>query len=98
MRLDHVRWLPDNLLAKTDRATMLTSLEMRTPFLHRGVAEFAASLLVELHLSNGGTAILSRLLADLIGPNFGHRAKRAFRVPISTAAVQRAAREVLSEG
>jgi asparagine synthetase B (glutamine-hydrolysing) len=76
-------WLPDRVLAKADRATMLTLLEMRMPFLHREVAEFAARLPVELHLGNGGKALLRRLLADLIGPNFGRRAKPAFRVPVS---------------
>ncbi len=44
MRLDQMQWLPDDVLAKADRATMLTSLEMRTPFLIREVAEFAASV------------------------------------------------------
>jgi asparagine synthase (glutamine-hydrolysing) len=82
MRLDQMRWLPDDVLAKADRATMLTSLEMRTPFLHREVAEFAARLPVDLHLRNGGKALLRRLLADMIGPEYAKRAKRAFRVPV----------------
>jgi asparagine synthase (glutamine-hydrolysing) len=83
MRLDQMRWLPDDVLAKADRATMLTSLEMRTPFLHREVAEFAARLPVELHLRDGGKSLLRRLLRDLIGPEYAQRAKRAFRVPVS---------------
>ena len=82
MRLDQMRWLPDDVLAKADRATMLTSLEMRTPFLDHEVAEFAARLPVELHLRNGGKALLRRLLADLVGPEYAKRAKRAFRVPV----------------
>ena len=82
MRLDQMRWLPDDVLAKADRATMLTSLEMRTPFLHREVAEFAARLPVDLHLRNGGKSLLRRLLADMIGPEYAKRAKRAFRVPV----------------
>jgi hypothetical protein len=35
MVLDVARWLPDNVLAKADRATMLASLERRTPFVER---------------------------------------------------------------
>jgi asparagine synthase (glutamine-hydrolysing) len=83
MRLDQMRWLPDDVLSKADRATMLTSLEMRTPFLHREVAEFAARLPVELHLREGGKSLLRRLLADMIGPEYAKRAKRAFRVPVT---------------
>jgi asparagine synthase (glutamine-hydrolysing) len=83
MRLDQMHWLPDDVLAKADRATMLASLEMRTPFLHREVAEFAASLPVELHLRDGGKALLRRLLKELAGPSYAKRAKRAFRVPVS---------------
>jgi asparagine synthase (glutamine-hydrolysing) len=83
MRLDQMRWLPDDVLAKADRATMLASLEMRTPFLHREVAEFAASLPVELHLRGGGKMLLRRLLADLVGEQHSTRAKQAFRVPVA---------------
>jgi asparagine synthase (glutamine-hydrolysing) len=83
MRIDQMRSLSDNVLAKADRATMLTLLEMCTPVLHCEVARFAARPPVELHLGNGGKALLRRLLADLIGPNFGRRPKRAFRVPES---------------
>jgi asparagine synthase (glutamine-hydrolysing) len=83
MRLDQMRWLPDDVLAKADRATMLASLEMRTPFLHREVAEFAASLPVGMHLRDGGKGLLRRLLKDMVGPEYASRAKQAFRVPVS---------------
>jgi asparagine synthase (glutamine-hydrolysing) len=83
MRLDQMHWLPDDVLAKADRATMLTSLEMRTPFLHREVAEFAAAVPVQTHLRDGGKALLRRLLTELIGPDYANRAKRAFSVPRS---------------
>jgi asparagine synthase (glutamine-hydrolysing) len=83
MRLDQLRWLPDDVLAKADRATMLASLEMRTPFLHREVAEFAAAVPVETHLADGGKALPRRLLHDLAGPELARRAKRAFRVPVA---------------
>ena len=33
MRLDQFHWLPDDVLAKADRASMGASSEMRTPFL-----------------------------------------------------------------
>jgi asparagine synthase (glutamine-hydrolysing) len=83
MRLDQTHWLPDDVLAKADRATMLASLEMRTPFLHRELAEFAATLPVRMHLRSGGKALLRRILSDLIGAEHAQRAKRAFQVPVA---------------
>jgi asparagine synthase (glutamine-hydrolysing) len=81
MRLDQMHWLPDNVLAKADRATMLASLEMRTPFLHRELAEFAATVPASVHLHNGGKALLRHVLRGLAGSEAADRAKRAFRVP-----------------
>ena len=44
MLLDQRHWLPDDVLFKADRAGMLVSLEARTPYLQRDLAEFAASV------------------------------------------------------
>lgn len=80
MRLDQVHWLPDDVLAKADRASMLNSLELRTPYLHRELAEFAASIPATIHTGGLG----KRLLRDLgreLGLSAASRAKTAFRVP-----------------
>jgi asparagine synthase (glutamine-hydrolysing) len=37
-------WLPEDLLMKADKATMATSLELRTPFLDHKLVEWAATL------------------------------------------------------
>ena len=42
--LDFLTYLPDDLLIKVDRATMLASVEARAPFLDRQVMELALSL------------------------------------------------------
>src|SRR5581483_6008005 len=39
MWLDFVTYLPDSLLAKVDRGTMLASIEARAPYLDRAVLE-----------------------------------------------------------
>lgn len=80
MRLDQVHWLPDDVLAKTDRASMLNSLELRTPYLHHELAEFAASVPATVHISGTGKPLL-RELARSLGISAGSRTKTAFRVP-----------------
>ncbi len=44
MLLDYRSYLRDNLLVKVDRATMLSSVEARAPYLDRDVTAFALSL------------------------------------------------------
>jgi asparagine synthase (glutamine-hydrolysing) len=82
MRLDQLHWLPDDVLAVADRASMYVSLEMRTPYLHRELAEFVAAVPPETHTRHNGKALLRTLLADLL-PGTGRRQKTAFRVPVA---------------
>lgn len=83
MRLDQVDYLPDDVLVKTDRAGMLMSLEIRTVYLHRGLAELAASVDTSLHLGGGGKTLLHAMLpADVSPPRAsGRYRKTAFRAP-----------------
>jgi asparagine synthase (glutamine-hydrolysing) len=81
MRLDQMQWLPDDVLLKADRATMQASLEFRTPFLHRELAEFAASVPASLHVRGGGKLLLRQVLHQVL-PEAAHaRRKVAFRIP-----------------
>jgi asparagine synthase (glutamine-hydrolysing) len=83
MRLDQVDYLPDDVLVKTDRASMLASLEIRTVYLHRGLAEFAASTDTSLHLGGRGKTLLHAMLPP--GMDTPRRPSRfrkaAFRAP-----------------
>lgn len=82
MRLDQRHWLPDDVLVKADRAGMLVSLEVRTPYLERELVELACTISPSVHMQRGGKhllrAVLKRLLPDAAWP----RAKTAFRVPV----------------
>jgi len=80
MALDRSSWLPDDVLAKADRATMLCSLEMRTPFLERGLAEFALSIAARRHLWPTGKTLLREVHRAVTGLARPPR-KTAFRVP-----------------
>ena len=83
MRLDQLHWLPDDVLAKADRAGMLASLELRTPYLQRELAEFATSVAPSIHLSGGGKRLLRLLLSQLL-PDAPRRRKAAFLPPIAS--------------
>jgi asparagine synthase (glutamine-hydrolysing) len=81
MALDRGRWLPDDVLVKADRASMLVSLELRTPFLDRRVAELAAGVAPAVHTGGGGKRILRSMLACAVPELRAGPAKTAFRVP-----------------
>jgi asparagine synthase (glutamine-hydrolysing) len=78
-----VTYLPDDILAKTDRASMLNGLELRAPFLDRDFAEYAIGLPTQLKL-NGGVRkyILKRVAARYLPAEIVHRRKHGFAVPI----------------
>jgi asparagine synthase (glutamine-hydrolysing) len=80
MQLDQTSWLPDDVLAKADRASMLVSLEVRTPFLMRELAEFAATVPAAIHYDGSGKSLLRAVLKCVV-PTVPSRAKTAFRVP-----------------
>jgi asparagine synthase (glutamine-hydrolysing) len=83
MRLDQVDYLPDDVLVKTDRASMLASLEIRTVYLQRELAEFAASTDTSLHLGGRGKTLLHAMLPPgMDTPRRPNRfRKAAFRAP-----------------
>jgi asparagine synthase (glutamine-hydrolysing) len=56
------------------------SLELRTPYLHRELAEFAARVPPSVHMAAGGKQLLRRAL-DRVAPAVPRRPKAAFRVP-----------------
>jgi asparagine synthase (glutamine-hydrolysing) len=82
MHLDQRHYLPDDVLVKTDRASMLVSLELRTAFLHAGLAELAGSLDPSVHLAGTGKALVHAMLPEgLLPERRGGYRKTAFRVP-----------------
>ena len=83
MRLDASVWLPDDVLAKADRSSMLASLESRAPFLSRELVEFATSVPTSVHLSGGGKYLVRAALARALPSMSSRRKKVAFRVPVA---------------
>jgi asparagine synthase (glutamine-hydrolysing) len=82
--VDAKTWLADDILVKTDRASMLYSLEVRAPYLDYRIAEFAASLPVALKLKGLRKKYILRQLHTRHFPkNLRPRRKRGFNAPLS---------------
>jgi len=84
MFADFVSYLPDDILAKVDRATMAVSLEGREPLLDHRVIEFAWSLPLSMKLRDGVWKwILKELLRRYVPPELFDREKKGFGIPLA---------------
>jgi len=84
MLLDYQTYLRDNLLVKVDRATMLSSVEARAPYLDRFVSAFALSLPPELRVRGLTTKwILKKAAEKWVPKDVIYRRKRGLSVPIA---------------
>ncbi len=85
-RLDFATYLPEDILVKVDRASMLNSLEMRAPMLDTQVIEFAFREVPSALKTTSTTrkVLLKRLAAKLLPPSFDRERKQGFSVPLST--------------
>jgi len=76
-------YLPDDILAKVDRASMAVSLETRVPFLDHRVAELAARIPLSLKVRGGkGKHILRELLYGSVPRELVERPKAGFGIPV----------------
>jgi asparagine synthase (glutamine-hydrolysing) len=85
MAADFRSYLPEDILVKVDRASMLCSLEVRAPFLDRRVIEFAYGRIpgrLQATLQER-KILLKRLAKCLLPPDLDIDRKQGFTVPIS---------------
>jgi len=82
--LDFVTYLPDDLLMKVDRATMLASVEARAPFLDREVMELVLPAPSSIKVRGFTTkAILKEAARGLVPDAVIDRRKRGLSVPVA---------------
>lgn len=81
--LDLMQYLPDDILTKVDRTSMLVSLEARAPFLDHRLIEFAFSLPREWHVTANDTKrLLKDAVRELLPVQTRTRAKMGFALPV----------------
>ncbi|WP_259057095.1 asparagine synthase (glutamine-hydrolyzing) [Methylohalomonas lacus] len=81
--LDMLSYLPDDILAKVDRAAMANSLETRIPLLSREIIELAARIPDRVNtLHADGKWPLRRILSKYVPEELTERPKQGFAVPV----------------
>lgn len=84
MRNDFLTYLPYDILAKTDNASMLNSVEMRSPFLSNDIINFSFSFVPD-HLKFDelqGKIILKKIASKYFPKSYNFMRKQGFSIPL----------------
>jgi len=85
--MDTMNYLPNDILAKVDTASMMHGLEVRTPLVDVKVAEFVSRIPVRFTSQSGadgweGKPLMRRILRQYFPEVFINRPKMGFMVPL----------------
>ena len=83
-RMDFENYLPEDILVKVDRASMLNSLEIRAPLLDYRIIEFAYSKLNSHMKTNSQERkiFLKKLCQRVLPEEFDYQRKQGFSIPL----------------
>jgi len=82
--VDIKTYLPDDILAKVDRASMAVSLELRAPILDHQFMELVASIPSDLKLrGRTGKYIFKKAMEPLLPQDILYRSKQGFAIPLN---------------
>jgi asparagine synthase (glutamine-hydrolysing) len=84
-RMDFQNYLSEDILVKVDRSSMLTSLEVRAPFLDYRLVEFAFGKVPSRLKAtiDDKKILLKRLTSRLLPPEFNRNRKQGFSLPLA---------------
>jgi asparagine synthase (glutamine-hydrolysing) len=83
LKFDLTYFLPDQLLAKVDIASMATSLEARSPLLDQKMVELACQIPFSLKVKNGESKYIFKKALEKIVPSENlYRPKMGFTIPL----------------
>lgn len=82
LAIDRVIYLPNDLLAKVDRASMLHALEVRSPFMDHELVHSVSGLPTRQLLGSGKKSLLREAFASDLPVRVFSRPKTGFAVPI----------------
>ncbi|MDP3556683.1 MAG: asparagine synthase (glutamine-hydrolyzing) [Bacteroidota bacterium] len=86
--MDMKTYMNFDILTKVDRASMIHSLEVRTPLIDKNVWEFAATIPEEFNINKNsgewrGKLLLKELMLKNFPNDFVHRKKQGFSIPLT---------------
>jgi asparagine synthase (glutamine-hydrolysing) len=84
-RMDFENYLPEDILVKVDRSSMLTSLEVRAPFLDYHLVEFAFSKVPSVLKATprARKVLLKKLVHRVLPSEFDVERKQGFSIPLA---------------
>jgi asparagine synthase (glutamine-hydrolysing) len=85
-RTDFLNYLPEDILVKVDRASMLNSLEVRAPMLDYRLIEFAFDKVPSCLKAapDQRKILLKKLAGRILPPQFDSSRKQGFAIPLSS--------------
>jgi asparagine synthase (glutamine-hydrolysing) len=86
MALDFMTYLPEDILVKVDRASMLNSLEIRSPMLDYKIVEFAFSQVPNVLRANSmeRKILLKHFAKRVLPPQLDLNRKQGFSIPLKS--------------